>query len=102
MPSGIVDLGRTSSEGGGPTSPEGRTAERPRRRTHAEPDSSPRRPAGASRYLVLRPSLLNSASRRAIGRNLALDLVVAVGMGVTMALVNALLPTIARRGGLHP
>jgi MFS family permease len=51
---------------------------------------------------VLRPSLLNSASRRAIGRNLALDLVVAVGMGVTMALVNALLPTIARRGGLEP
>ena len=51
---------------------------------------------------MLRPSLLNSASRRAIGRNLALDLVVAVGMGVTMALVNALLPTIARRGGLEP
>jgi MFS family permease len=51
---------------------------------------------------VLRPSLLNSASRRAIGRNLALDLVVAIGMGVTMALVNALLPTIARRGGLEP
>ncbi len=51
---------------------------------------------------MLRPTLLNSASRRAIGRNLALDLVVAVGMGVTMALVNALLPTIARRGGLEP
>ncbi|HET7029886.1 MAG TPA: MFS transporter [Candidatus Limnocylindrales bacterium] len=51
---------------------------------------------------MLRPSVLNSASRRAIGRNLALDLVVAVGMGVTMALVNALLPTIARRGGLEP
>jgi MFS family permease len=51
---------------------------------------------------VLRPSLLNSASRRGIGRNLALDLVVAVGMGVTMALVNAILPTVARRGGLIP
>jgi MFS family permease len=51
---------------------------------------------------VLRPSLFNSASRRAIGRNLALDLVVAVGMGVTMALVNAILPTVARRGGLEP
>jgi MFS family permease len=51
---------------------------------------------------VLRPSLFNSASRRAIGRNLALDLVVAVGMGVTMALVNAILPTVARRGGLAP
>src|SRR6476659_7637920 len=59
-------------------------------------------PRAASRYAVLRPSLFNSASRRAIGRNLALDLVVAVGMGVTMALVNAILPTIARRGGLEP
>jgi MFS family permease len=37
-----------------------------------------------------------------MGRNLALDLVGAVGVGVTMALVNALLPTIARRGGLEP
>ncbi len=45
---------------------------------------------------------MNSASRRAIGRNLALDLLVAVGMGVTMALVNAILPTVARRGGLAP
>jgi MFS transporter, DHA1 family, staphyloferrin B biosynthesis exporter len=51
---------------------------------------------------VLRPSLFNSASRRAIGRNLALDLVVAVGLGVTMALVGAILPTVARRGGLAP
>ena len=51
---------------------------------------------------MLRPSLVNSASRRAIGRNLALDLVVAIGMGVTMALVNAILPTVARRGGLEP
>jgi MFS family permease len=52
--------------------------------------------------VVFRPSLFNSASRRAIGRNLALDLVAAVGMGVTMALVNAILPTVARRGGLEP
>jgi MFS family permease len=51
---------------------------------------------------VLRPTILHSASRRAIGRNLALDLVVAIGMGVTMALVSALLPTVARRGGLAP
>jgi MFS family permease len=51
---------------------------------------------------VIRPSLLASASRRAIGRNLALDLVVAVGMGVTIALVGAILPTVARRGGLEP
>jgi len=51
---------------------------------------------------VIRPSLLASANRRAIGRNLALDLLVAVGMGVTMALINAILPTVARRGGLAP
>jgi len=51
---------------------------------------------------VLRPSIFTSASRRAIGRNLVLDLVVAIGMGVTMALVNAILPTVARRGGLEP
>ncbi|HLO35644.1 MAG TPA: hypothetical protein VK194_06165, partial [Candidatus Deferrimicrobium sp.] len=51
---------------------------------------------------MLRPTLFHSVSRRAIGRNLALDLVVAVGMGVTMALVNAILPTVARRGGLEP
>jgi DHA1 family inner membrane transport protein len=51
---------------------------------------------------VLRPSLFNSASRRAFGRNLALDLVVAVGTGVTVALVSAILPTVARRGGLEP
>ena len=49
-----------------------------------------------------RPALLATASRRTIGRNLALDLVVAVGIGVTMALVNAILPTVARRGGLAP
>jgi MFS family permease len=51
---------------------------------------------------VFRPSLRPTASQRALGRNLALDLVAAVGVGVTMALINALLPTIARRGGLEP
>lgn len=51
---------------------------------------------------MIRPSLLASASRRTIGRNLALDVVVAVGMGVTMALVSVLLPTVARRDGLDP
>ena len=51
---------------------------------------------------MLRPSIFTSASRRAIGRNLAFDLVVAIGMGVTMALVGAILPTVARRGGLGP
>jgi MFS family permease len=52
---------------------------------------------------VFRPPTLHpSAAQRAIGRNLALDLVAAIGVGVSMALVSALLPTIARRGGLDP
>ena len=41
-------------------------------------------------------------AQRAVGRNLALDMVAAVGVGVSAALVNTLLPTIARRGGLEP
>jgi MFS family permease len=49
-----------------------------------------------------RPAILASSARHAIGRNLALDLLVACGIGVTMALVNAILPTVARRGGLVP
>jgi hypothetical protein len=56
----------------------------------------------ASRCAVLRPSFRPTPSQRVTGRNLALDLVAAVGAGVTIALVNALLPTIARRGGLEP
>jgi MFS family permease len=52
---------------------------------------------------VFRPSILSTTARqRAVGRNLALDLVAAVGVGVTIALVTTLLPTIARRGGLEP
>lgn len=51
---------------------------------------------------MFRPSFHPSAQHRAVGRNLALDLVVAVGIGMTMALVTTLLPTIARRGGLEP
>jgi MFS family permease len=51
---------------------------------------------------VIRPSLLNSASRRAVGRNLALDVIAAVGIGVTMSLVGAILPTVGRLGGLDP
>ena len=39
---------------------------------------------------------------RSISRNLSLDLVAAIGYGVTGALVSTLLPTIARRGGLEP
>jgi MFS family permease len=51
--------------------------------------------------VVHRPSFDSSRSR-AYGRNLALDLLVAVGVGVTLAVVTSLLPTIARRGGLEP
>jgi len=52
---------------------------------------------------VLRPSLRSSTPQlRAVGRNLALDTVASVGVGVTVALVTTLLPTIARRGGLDP
>ena len=52
---------------------------------------------------MIRPSLLStSPHQRAVGRNLALDLVASIGVGVTVALVTTLLPTIARRGGLDP
>jgi len=51
-----------------------------------------------SRSLSVHPS----PSRRALGRHLALDLTAAIGVGVTGALITALLPTIARRGGLEP
>ena len=50
---------------------------------------------------MFRPSF-DSTRYQAYGRNLALDLVVAVGVGVTLAVVTSLLPTIARRGGLEP
>ena len=39
---------------------------------------------------------------RPFSRNLSLDLMAAVGYGVSGALVSTLLPTIARRGGLEP
>ena len=51
---------------------------------------------------MLRPSILSSPSRGRIGRNLALDVIVAVGIGVTMSLVGAILPTVGRLGGLDP
>jgi MFS transporter, DHA1 family, staphyloferrin B biosynthesis exporter len=52
---------------------------------------------------VFRPSLPSTSLRqRAVGRNLALDLVASIGVGVSVALVTTLLPTIARRGGLDP
>src|SRR6476659_11440014 len=99
---GNVIGGRTSStEDGGPdTWGEART---PR---DGEPTPSPtahlagRR--AVSRYVVFGPIRSPSPSQRAIGRNLALDLVAAVGVGVTGALITALLPTVARRSGLEP
>jgi len=52
---------------------------------------------------VFRPSLRSTTShQRAVGRNLGLDLVASIGVGVSVALVTTLLPTIARRGGLEP
>jgi NNP family nitrate/nitrite transporter-like MFS transporter len=51
---------------------------------------------------VLRPSLLSPVTRHAAGRNLALDITVALGIGVTMSLVGAILPTVARLGGMDP
>ena len=51
---------------------------------------------------MFRPTFAPTASQREIGRNLAIDLTGAVGLGVTIALISALLPTIARRGGLEP
>ncbi|MFL5672777.1 MAG: MFS transporter [Chloroflexota bacterium] len=48
------------------------------------------------------PLVSSTRQQRAVGRNLGLDLVAAVGVGVTAALVTTLLPTIARRGGLEP
>ena len=52
--------------------------------------------------MIRTPTFQPSPTTRALGRNLALDLVAATGVGVTMALITALLPTIARRGGLEP
>jgi len=51
---------------------------------------------------VFRPSISATLPQRALGRNLGLDLFAAVGVGTTVALVSALLPTIGRRGGLEP
>ncbi len=51
---------------------------------------------------MIRPHFHPSVQQRSVGRNLALDLVAAVGVGVTVALITTLLPTIARRAGLEP
>ncbi len=49
-----------------------------------------------------RPTRDSIDGLRPLARNMSLDLVAAVGVGVTSALVGALLPTISRRGGLEP
>ena len=49
-----------------------------------------------------RPTRDSIEGLRPLRRNLGLDLVAAIGVGVTGALVGALLPTISRRGGLEP
>lgn len=51
---------------------------------------------------MIRPPFHPTPQQRAVGRNLGFDLFAAVGIGVTTAVVTALLPTIARRGGLEP
>jgi MFS family permease len=51
---------------------------------------------------VRRPTRESIEGLRPISRNLTLDLVAAIGYGVSGALVSSLLPTIARRGGLEP
>jgi len=50
---------------------------------------------------VLRPAF-GTTNRRAIARNLAFDVVAAIGVGVTMAMITAILPTVARRSGFEP
>lgn len=49
-----------------------------------------------------RPTRDSIQGLRPISRNLSLDLIAALGYGVSGALVSTLLPTIARRGGLEP
>ena len=49
-----------------------------------------------------RPTRESIEGLRPISRNLSLDLIAAIGYGVSGALVSSLLPTIARRGGLEP
>ena len=48
------------------------------------------------------PSRDSIEGLRPISRNLSVDLIAAIGVGVAGALVSSLLPTIARRGGLEP
>jgi MFS transporter, DHA1 family, staphyloferrin B biosynthesis exporter len=52
--------------------------------------------------VVHRPSISPIRVERELGRNLALDMLAAIGVGISLALVTTLLPTIARRGGLEP
>jgi DHA1 family inner membrane transport protein len=51
---------------------------------------------------VRRPTRESIEGLRPLSRSLSLDLIAAIGYGVSGALVSTLLPTIARRGGLEP
>ena len=96
-----LDVAEPPSGGRGTHPPWGKSRTRRRTQRRARQLTSQAERA-ASRYVVLRPSFHPSAHQRAVGRNLALDLVAAVGVGVSMALVTTLLPTMARRSGLEP
>lgn len=49
-----------------------------------------------------RPNRDSIASLHPLRRNLSLDLIAAIGLGISGAMVGTFLPTIARRGGLEP
>ena len=112
--------GRTPSPGdGGPNPPPGANRGPSAQATQvAEPVSSPRRPEPmtCSRCeLTWRPmppivsrsepvfrAVAAAAADPDLQRNVVLDLVAALGIGSSMAVVGALLPAVARREGLDP
>ena len=99
---GIVDHGRASTRRTGDPplgANRGSTATADPRRARQLTSQAKR---AVSRYVVHRPSISPIRVERELGRNLALDMLAAVGVGISLALVTTLLPTIARRGGLEP
>ena len=81
-------LAEPPPEDGGPN-PRGESRTDRDGEPNAEPDSSPRRPNGLLRGTrVPGRHPVTTLRQRAFGRNLALDLVAAVGVGVTTALVD--------------
>jgi hypothetical protein len=69
------------------------------RAIHASKRAHPESCYGAA---VRRPTRESIEGLRPISRDLTIDLVAAIGYGISGALVSSLLPTIARRGGLEP